>query len=185
MANWNTLMSLACSPNIPCGLRHNVKRRANRKQHVHLFQTKYKSLLRRKMCEPWVKKSRNFGKAPILQFRWLALQLDYLFLTYSAIKPKLAEITWLKVSGIKKKHTHTRQSYCLAFEFVRCCSFIRNKKLDVVLTNECRMCFSKYFPPWNKTVVLILFWSGLHLFRIVYFHRRRGPSFRCLTEHVR
>lgn len=101
-------MSLACSPNIPCGLRHNVKRRANRKQHVHLFQTKYKSLLRRKMCEPWVKKSRNCGKAPILQFRWLALQLDYLFLTYSAIKPKLAEITWLKVSGIKKKkHTHT------------------------------------------------------------------------------
>lgn len=132
-------MSFACSPNIPCGLRHNVKRRANRKQHVHLFQTKYKSLLRRKMCEPWVKKSRNCGKAPILQFRWLALQLDYLFLTYSAIKPKLAEITWLKVSGIKKKHTHTRQSYCLAFEFVRCCSFIRNKKLDVVLTNECRM----------------------------------------------
>lgn len=34
MANWNTLMSFACSPNIPCGLRHNVKRRANRKQHV-------------------------------------------------------------------------------------------------------------------------------------------------------
>ena len=139
-ANWNTLMSFACSPNIPCGLRHNVKRRANRKQHVHLFQTQDKSLLRRKMCEPWVKKSRNCGKAPILQFRWLALQLDYLFLTYSAIKPKLAEITWLKVSGIKKKHTHTHAKVIVlllnSYDVVPL-SEIRNLMLCWLMNVEC------------------------------------------------
>lgn len=149
------------------------------------FKQNTKACCEEKCVSPGWKRVETAAKLRFCNSRWLAVQLDYLFLTYSTIKPKLAEITWLKVSGIKKKHTHTRQSYCLAFEFVRCCSFIRNKKLDVVLTNECRMCFSKYFLPWNKTVVLILFWSGLHLFRIVYFHRRRGPSFRCLTEHVR
>lgn len=177
MANWNTLVSFACSPNIPCGLRHNVKRRANRKQHVHLFQTKYKSLLRRKMCEPWMKKSRNCGKAPILQFRWLALQLDYLFLTYSAIKPKLAEITWLKVSGIKKKHTHTHAKVIV----------LLLNSYDVVPLSEIRnlmLCWLMNVE-WILKIFSSLFWSGLHLFRIVYFHRRRGPSFRCLTEHVR
>lgn len=141
MANWNTLMSFACSPNIPCGLRHNVKRRANRKQHVHLFQTQDKSLLRRKMCEPWVKKSRNCGKAPILQFRWLALQLDYLFLTYSAIKPKLAEITWLKVSGIKnknKKKTHAKVIVLLLNSYdVVPLSEIRNLMLCWLMNVEC------------------------------------------------
>lgn len=134
VANWNTLMSFARSPNIPCGLRHNVKRRANRKQHVHLFQTQDKSLLRRKICEPWVKKSRNCGKAPILQFRWLALQLDYLFLTYSAIKPKLAEITWLKVSG--KTHAKVIVLLLNSYDVVPL-SEIRNLMLCWLLNVEC------------------------------------------------
>lgn len=140
MANWNTLMSFACSPNIPCGLRHNVKRRANRKLHVHLFQTQDKSLLRRKMCEPWVKKSRNCGKSSdfaIPMARPTARLLVFNVLCHQAETcwDHLVKSIWDKK---KKKKTHAKVIVLLLNSYdVVPLSEIRNLMLCWLMNVEC------------------------------------------------
>ena len=104
------------------------------------FKHKTKACCEEKCVSPGWKRVETAAKAPILQFRWLALQLDYLFLTYSAIKPKLAEITWLKVSGIKKlkKNTHAKVIVLLLNSYdVVPLSEIRNLMLCWLMNVEC------------------------------------------------